>query len=69
MEEQERKIWKIWLSDYIRFREDDYEDEDDLLQVMLKFQRRKEELEVGCKEWHTVWMLMKVQKRKGMEHF
>ena len=25
------------VSDYIKFREDDYEDEDDLLQMMLEF--------------------------------
>ena len=57
------------MTGYIKFREDDYEDEDDLLQVMLEFQRRKEELRIGEKEWHAVWMLMKVQKRKEMEDF
>ena len=36
--------------DYKKFREDDYEDEDDHLQVMLEFQRRKEELKVEEKE-------------------
>ena len=35
---------------HIKFREDDYKDEDDLLQVMLEFQRRKEELKVEEKE-------------------
>ena len=34
------------VSEYIKFRVEDYEDEDDLLQVMLEFQRRKEELKV-----------------------
>ena len=56
------------VTDYIKFREDDYEDDDDLLQVMLEFQRRKEELRIAEKEWCAVWMLMKVEKRKGMEH-
>ena len=60
---------KELVLDYIKFREDDYEDEADLLQVMLEFQRWKEELKVEEKEWHAVWMLMKVQKIKGMEHF
>ena len=36
---------------------------------MIGFQRKKEELTVNDKEWHSVWMLKKVQKRKGMEHF
>ena len=46
------------LTGYVKFREDDYDDEDDLLQVMLEFQRRKEELKIGDKEWHAVWMLI-----------
>ena len=37
-------------TDYIKFREEDYEDEDYLLQVMLEFKRRKEELKIGDKE-------------------
>ena len=36
---------------------------------MVKFRRRKEELSIGEEEWHGVWMLKKVQKRRGMEHF
>ena len=42
------------VTDYVKFREDDYENEDDLLQVMLEFQRRKEELKIGEKAWHAV---------------
>ena len=57
------------VSDYVKFREVDYKDEDYLLQVMWDLKRRKEELKIGDKKWHAVWMLMKVQKRKGMEHF
>ena len=37
-------------SQYIRFGEDDFEDEDDLLQAMIEFQRGKEELSVNEKE-------------------
>ena len=54
---------------WMNFREDDFDDEDDLLQNMVKIQRRKKELKVLNKEWHAVWMLKKVQKRIGMEHF
>ena len=38
------------MSEYIRFGEDDFEDEDDLLQAMIEFQRGKEELSVNEKE-------------------
>ena len=57
------------MSEWIKFREDDYDNDNDLLQAMIEFQRRKEELNVVNKEWHSAWMLMKVQKRKGMENF
>ena len=57
------------VSQYIRFGEDDFEDEDDLLQAMIEFQRGKEELSVNEKEQHSVWKLKKLQRRKGMQHF
>ena len=50
-------------------RYDDDDKEDDLLQAMFKFYRRKEELSINEKEWHSVWILKKDQKRRGMEHF
>ena len=53
----------------MKFRDDDYDDEDDLLQAMIELQRRKKEVNVVDKEWHLVCMLRKVQKRKLMEHF
>ena len=37
------------VSQYIRFGEDDFEDEDDLLQAMIEFQRGKAELSVNEK--------------------
>ena len=37
------------MSDYIKFREDDFVNEDDLLQVMVEFYRRKEELDISEK--------------------
>ena len=57
------------MSELMKFRDDDYDDENDLLQAMIELQRRNEELKVVEKEGHTVWMLKKVQKRRGMEHF
>ena len=55
---------KVLVLEYIKFKDDDYENEYDLLQAMIEFQRRKEELSVNEKEWHSVWILKKFQKRK-----
>ena len=53
----------------MKFIEENYEDEGDFIHAMKEFQRRKEELKVVEKEWHTVWMLKKAQKRRGMNDF
>ena len=65
----EEKIREELISKCMSFRDDDFDDKDDLLQVMVEIERRKEELKVLDKEWHMVWMLRKVQKTRGMEHF
>ena len=36
---------------------------------MAEIQMMKEELKVVKKEWFSVWMLQKAQRRRGMEHF
>ena len=53
----------------MKFRDDDYDDEDDLLQGMIELHWGKEELNIVDKEWHLVWMFRKVQKKNGMEQF
>ena len=55
--------------DWIGFRDDDYEDEGDFLHAMEELQRRKEDMKITDREWNTVWMLKKAQKRKGMNDF
>ena len=55
------------LSEYIKFRDYDYNKEDKLLRA--KVNSKREELRINDKEWHSVLMLKKVQKRRGMEHF
>ena len=57
------------MSDWIKFNDEDYNDKDDLLQAIKEIQMRKEELKVVEKEWISVWMLKKVQKRRRMEQF
>ena len=57
------------ISEWMKFWKDDYDDEDGLLQAMIEHQRRKEKMKIVEKEWHAVWLLKKVQKRRGIEHF
>ena len=56
------------MLEYIKFRDDDFDNEDDLLQAMVEFRRRKEELSIGEEEWHSVWILKKVHKRRGISN-
>ena len=62
------KIEELVL-DWIKFNENDYDDEGDLLHAMEEIERRKDDLRITEKERHTVWMLKKSQKRRGMNNF
>ena len=62
------KIEELVL-DWIKFNENDYDDEGDFLYAMEEKERRKEDLKVIEKEWHAVWMLKKAQKRRSMSEF
>ena len=55
--------------DYIKFNENDYDDEGDFLHTMEEMERRKEDLKIVEKEWYAFWMLKKAQKRRGMNEF
>ena len=57
------------VSDWIKFREDDFDDEDNFIQAMEKIQMRRTEFKVVDSEWFSVWMLQEAQKRRGMEQF
>ena len=52
------------VSDWLKFREDDFDDEDDFIQAMEEIQMRKNELKVIDSERFSVWMLQEAQKRK-----
>ena len=52
----------------MKFKEYDFDYEDDFIQAMEEIQMRKE-LKVVDNEWFLVWMLQKVQRRRGMEYF
>ena len=55
--------------DWIKFKEEDYGDKGDFLHAMEELQRRKREMKVIGKEWHTVWKFMKAHKRRRVNDF
>ena len=54
------------MTDWLEFKEDQFEEEDELLLAMEEIYKRREELKVTEKEWSSVWMLGRVRKRKQM---
>ena len=57
------------IEDLFRFREDQYEDDDELMLAMSELRQRRVELDITFDEFHTVWMLQKLKKRRKMESF
>ena len=57
------------IENLFRFRENQYEDDDELMLAMSELRQRRVELEVTFDEFHTVWMLQKLKKRRKMENF
>ena len=64
MEEVEELVME-WMN----FKPDDYEDEDEYLLAMERLYARKEENKMKDKEWFSIWMMIETKKRKGMENF
>ena len=52
-----------------RFREDQYEEDDELMLAMSELRQRRVELDMTFDEFHTVWILQKLKKRRKMESF
>ena len=57
------------IEDLFKFREDNYNDDDELMLAMSELRNRRVDLEINFDEFHTVWMLQKLKKRKRMENF
>ena len=57
------------IEDLFKFREDQYEDDDELMLAMKELRQRSVELKITFDEFHSVWMLQKLKKRKRMENF
>ena len=57
------------IEDLFKFREDNFEDDNELMLAMSELRKRRVDLEISFDEFHTVWMLQKLKKRKIMENF
>ena len=57
------------IEDLFKFREDHFEEDDELMLAMSELRKRRVDLEISFVEFHTVWMLQKLKKRKRMENF
>ena len=57
------------MTDWMNFKANEYEDEDEYLFAMEKFIARKEEKKVKDKEWNSIWMMVETKKRKGIENY
>ena len=55
--------------EWMNFKPNDYEDEDEYLLAMERLQTRKETYKVKDKEWFSTWMMIQTRKRKGIESF
>ena len=51
------------MRDLFQFREDQYEDDDELMLAMSELRQRRVDLEMSFDEFHSVWMLQKLKKR------
>ena len=57
------------MTDWMNFKANEYEDEDEYLFAMEKLIARKEEKKVKEKEWNSIWMMVQTKKRKGIENY
>ena len=48
------------IEDLFKFREDQFEDDDELMLAMSELRKRRVDLEITFDEFHIVWMLQKL---------
>ena len=65
---QIEKIEEV-MEDWIRFRDDDFEDDGELLLGMKELNQRRRDLNMTEDKWVAVWMLSVVKKRKKIDKF
>ena len=52
------------MEDWLKFKEDQYEDNGDSILAMKEINQRHKELKMMEDEWFAIWMLGNVRKRK-----
>ena len=57
------------VEDMLKFRENCYEENDDLIMAMRELNQRRKELKITYNEFFSVGMLRKIKRRKKMEGF
>ena len=57
------------VEDWLKFKEDMFEEDDELILAMEEIDQRRKELKITEDEWFSVWMLGRVKKRKRMDNF
>ena len=55
---------KDFMDDWTKFKDDQYDDDGELLLGMKELNQRRKELKMTEDEWVAVWMLVIVKKRK-----
>ena len=57
------------VKEIMKFREDYYEEDDDLIMAMRELNQRWKDLKIAFEEFISVWMLGKIKRRKKIESF
>ena len=57
------------MEEWIKFKDDQFEDNGKLLLAMKELRRRKKDLNITEDEWDAVWMLTTVKRRKRIDRF
>ena len=58
---------QVVIEDLFKFREDNHEDDDELMLAMKELRQRRLNLRMMFDEFHTIWTLQILNKRKRME--
>ena len=57
------------VEDWLKFKEDQFEDDGELILAMKEIHQRQKELKILQDEWFSIWMLGKIKKRKRRNNF
>ena len=57
------------IEDLFKFKEDQYEDADELMLAMKELRQRRMDLNMTFDEFHSVWMLQRLKRMRMMESF